>query len=248
MKEIQPPMIEVQSDVVLKLVNVSVSYGFSKAIDSISFDIKKGQAIGLIGVNGAGKTTTIKALLGMMKIKSGEVSILGENQVSAKLFKRIGFAPEDATPPEYLTAREYLTFLLKFKKDPSVDTSQQVDEFLNWFDLDPNKHVRKYSKGMRRRLILAQAFLGKPDLIILDEPLNGLDPIMIQKLREKLRSYQQNGTSILYSSHILSELQHTCSDVVIMHRGLIIYRDSVENLISQFGSVETAFSNKIGAT
>ncbi len=233
---------------VFKLKNVSIAYGFSKAIDSVSFELKKGQALGLIGANGAGKTTSIKALLGMLRVKSGEVSILGSSKCNPQVLRKLGFAPEEASPPEYLTAKEYLQFLAKFKKQDTLSSHQQIEEFLSWFELDPNKLIRKYSKGMRRRLILAQAFLGKPELIILDEPLNGLDPLMIQKLRDKLKAYRSQGTSILYSSHILSELENTCTDVVMMHRGSVIMSDSVDNLVRQFGSVEKAFATKVGGT
>jgi len=98
---------------------------------------------------------------------------------------------------------------------------------------------------MKRRLVLAQAFLGKPELIILDEPLNGLDPLMIQKLREKLKDYRTQGTSILYSSHILSELENTCTDVVMMHRGSVILKDTVQNLVKEYGGVEKAFAVQV---
>jgi ABC-2 type transport system ATP-binding protein len=234
------------SDLVFSLRNVSVSYGFSKAINSVSFDLPRGQTLGLIGANGAGKTSSIRALLGMLKIKQGEISILGEKKCTPSVLKRLGFAPEEATPPEYLTAKEYLQFLAKLKNSDPVQNQKQIENFLAWFELDPNKLVRKYSKGMKRRLVLAQAFLGKPDLIILDEPLNGLDPLMIQKLREKLKDYRNQGTSILYSSHILSELENTCTDVVMMHRGSVVMKDTVQNLIKEYGGVEKAFAEKVG--
>lgn len=238
-------MTDINEQTIVKLTDISVYYGFSKAISSVSFELKKGKALGLIGANGAGKTTTIKVLLGMIKPKNGRVSILGENKCSPSVLKKLGFAPEEASPPEYLTAKEYLGFLSNFKTDKNVDRHRQVDEFISWFELDPSKVVRKYSKGMKKRLILAQAFLGQPDLIVLDEPLNGLDPIMIHKLREKLKSYQEKGTSILYSSHILSELENTCTDVVMMHRGSVILKESISKLVEQFGSVEKAFSTKV---
>ena len=126
-------------------------------------------------------------------------------------------------------------------------TTQEIDELLSWFELNPDKRVSQYSKGMRRRLILAQAFLGKPELLILDEPLNGLDPLMIQKLRDKLRDYRAKGVSILYSSHILSELENCCTDVVMMDHGSVIMQESVTNLVQQFGSIEKAFTAKMGA-
>lgn len=241
-------MLDNMNDIVFRLTNVSVNYGFSKAIDSISFDLNRGKILGLIGANGAGKTTTIKALLGMLKINKGDVLILGEKKCYPRVCRKLGFAPEDASPPEYLTAKEYLGFLSKYKKSDAIDSEKQIGEFLDWFELDPNKAVSKYSKGMKRRLILAQAFLGSPELIILDEPLNGLDPIMIKKLRQKLKEYQNHGTSILYSSHILSEVESTCTDVAMMHRGSLIAKESVEILIKNFGGVEKAFASRVGGT
>ncbi len=231
---------------VVELKDITVNYGFYRAIDSVSFNLLPGMALGLIGANGAGKTTSIRAILGMLKIKKGQVTLFGESRCTSKTFHRIGFAPEEATPPEYLNAREYLTFLSKLKKQDISEMKRQVEDFLTWFDLDPNKPVRKYSKGMRRRLVLAQAFVGRPELIILDEPLNGLDPLMIQKLRTKLVEYRQKGASIIYSSHILSELETTCSDVVMMHKGKVVLRESIPNLIQKYGSVEKAFSSNVG--
>ena len=232
---------------VFKLNNVSVSYGTAKAIQGVSFELRKGQAIGLIGANGAGKTSSIRALLGMVPIREGEVQLLGQKKCTPQTLKRLGFAPEEASPPEYLTAVEYLQFLGKFKVSDSNRTTQEIDELLSWFELNPDKRVSQYSKGMRRRLILAQAFLGKPELLILDEPLNGLDPLMIQKLRDKLRDYRAMGVSILYSSHILSELENCCTDVVMMDHGSVIMQESVTNLVQQFGSIEKAFTAKMGA-
>jgi ABC-type multidrug transport system ATPase subunit len=235
-----------KTDIIFELKNVSVNYGFSKAIDNVSFELRRGQALGLIGANGAGKTTSIRALLGMLKVKSGVVNLLGRTGYSSSTFRQLGFAPEEATPPEYLTAKEYLEFLARLKSLDFVVARQQIADFLTWFELEPNKPVRKYSKGMRRRLILAQAFLGNPELIILDEPLNGLDPLMITKLRDKLKSYREQGSSILYSSHILSELENCCTDVVMMDHGSVVLKDSVTHLIQQYGSVEKAFSAKVG--
>lgn len=231
---------------ILELKDVTVKYGFSKAIDAVSFEVRKGMALGLIGANGAGKTTSIRALLGMLKVHHGSVEIFGETKLSPNSMLRIGFAPEDASPPEYLSAEEYLGFLAKYKLPDKSTRAPQIKDLLSWFDLDPGKTIRKYSKGMKRRLVLAQAFLGSPELIILDEPLNGLDPIMIQKLREKLIQCRNAGMSILYSSHILSELESSCTDVVMMHKGKVVLKNSVPNLVSQYGSVEKAFASQIG--
>lgn len=236
------------SNKVLELSEVTVKYGFSKALDNVSFVVNTGMTLGLIGANGAGKTTSIRAFLGMIRLSQGQVRVFGENKLTPKLLQKIGFAPEDATPPEYLSAQEYMGFLSKYKNTNKNSEKSQIADLLNWFDLEPNKPIRKYSKGMRRRLILAQAFLGNPDLIILDEPLNGLDPIMIQKLREKIIQYRAAGTSILYSSHILAELETSCTDVVMMDKGKVVLQGTVAQLKEKYGSVEKAFSCHVGGS
>ncbi|MBM4303486.1 MAG: ABC transporter ATP-binding protein [Deltaproteobacteria bacterium] len=231
---------------ILHLDKVTVKYGFTKAIETVSFDLIPGMALGLIGANGAGKTTSIRAILGMLGVSEGKITIFEESKMTPKLLARIGFAPEEATPPEYLTAKEYLTFLSKFKIKAQESSEHSIESLLSWFELDPNKPIRKYSKGMRRRLVLSQAFLGKPDLIILDEPLNGLDPIMIQKLRERVVESRRSGASILYSSHILSELENSCTDVVMMHKGKVVMKGTIPALVETYGSVEKAFAANVG--
>jgi len=122
-----------------------------------------------------------------------------------------------------------------------------ADKLLADFELAPEKKIRDYSKGMRRRLVLAQAFVGAPKVLILDEPLNGLDPLMILKLREYLSEYRKNGGSLLYSSHILSEVERTCTHIAILQEGELVLSDSMENIVNNYGSVEGAFSKKATA-
>lgn len=234
------------TNTIFQLTDVSVGYGGFTAVRDISLSLVKGQALGLIGINGAGKTSTLRALLGMVKLKSGKVSVFGGVKLDQKALIKIGFAPEEGGPPEYLTGLEYLRFVGGFKINSKEELRKQVDELLSWFELDPNKTVKNYSKGMRRRLVLAQAFIGTPDFLVLDEPLNGLDPLMILKLRERVVNYRKNGGSILYSSHILSEIENTCSDIVILHKGSIVTQATVAQLVQDHGSVEKAFTNRVG--
>jgi ABC-2 type transport system ATP-binding protein len=230
---------------IFQLDNVSVNYGFRRAVEGLSLTLQKGQSLGLLGVNGAGKTSTIRALLGMLKPKEGKVSVFGGPPGRLKALRRIGFAPEDGVPPEYLTASEYLGFVGGLKIKDSALRHKEMNELLDWFELVPKKKLRDFSKGMKRRLILAQAFLGTPELLILDEPLNGLDPLVIIKLRERLDAYRAQGGTLLFSSHILSEVEKSCSHVAILSSGKMVCHSPVAALVGEFGSVESAFAEKV---
>lgn len=230
------------------MAGVRITYGWGRkcAVNNLDLELKAGVSLGLLGLNGAGKTSTIRGLLGMLRPNQGEIRIFGEKPGTVASFRRIGFAPEDGLPPDYLTGEEYLGFVAAFRIAERKTRSEQAKTLLEWFELSPKKRIREYSKGMKRRIILAQAFVGNPDLLILDEPLNGLDPIFIIRLRERIEAYRQNGGTLLVSSHILTEVEKTCSDVAIMHNGDLTCLDSMKNLVSEFGSVESAFATKIG--
>lgn len=225
---------------------ISVKYGFKTAVSDLSLTLSKGQSLGLLGLNGAGKTTTIRALLGMLRPYSGSISLFGEKPGSLKSMEKTGIAPEDGTPPDFLTTQEYMEFTHSFKLPKSKSRKKECLESLEWFELSPSKRISDLSKGMNRRLILAQAFLGNPPLLILDEPLNGLDPLMIIKLREKIELYLKQGGTVLYCSHILSEVEKSCSDVVILREGVSSYMGSVAETQKSFGDVERAFAKFAG--
>ncbi len=230
----------------IKVENLTVRYGFRTAVSDLQLNVPKGGAVGLLGANGAGKTTTLHAILGFLRPKSGSISLLGQGKPGPKVFHHIGFAPDDGCPPEYLNGREYLNFVGRFRISDAEARRKEVDEWLSWFELDPKKRVGGYSKGMKRRLGLAQALLGKPDLVILDEPLNGLDPLFILKLREGLEKYLSGGGTLLFSSHILAEVEKVCSEVAILANGKLVVQSSVAALAAEFGSVEKAFQIKVG--
>lgn len=227
---------------IFEIDSLTVAYGSRTAVSGLSLKLEPGTCLGLLGANGAGKTSTVRALLGMCKPKSGNVTVLGMKPGMPRAFRRIGFAPEDGSPPEYLSGREYLRFVSAYRISDRSARKTEIDGLLEWFELDPKKKIREYSKGMRRRITLAQAFLGKPDLLILDEPLNGLDPMVILRLREKLLQYIAAGGSALYSSHILSEVEKTCQVVVILSGGKQLAYAPTETLVREHGSVETAFA------
>jgi ABC-2 type transport system ATP-binding protein len=229
-----------------EIQNLRLNYGLKTVVEDLSMKLERGQSLGLLGANGAGKTSTLKALLGMMKPKAGSIQLFGETPGKPKGFMKLGFAPEDGVPPEFLTGLEYLHHVGAFRiKNPS-DRRGAARELLEYFELAPEKKIKDYSKGMKRRLLLAQAFLGKPELLVLDEPLNGLDPLIIIKLRSRLDAFRSEGGSFLFSSHILAEVEKSCSHVAIMDKGKLLSFKTVESLVGEFGSVEAAFAKLVG--
>lgn len=231
---------------ILEVKNLEVRYGLKKAVDDLSFSLSPGESVGLLGANGAGKSSTLKAVLGMLRPAKGEIRTLGARPGSFASFEKLGFVPEEGGPPDYLNGKEYLHFISDLKNPTKRNNDSEVNELLAWFELEPKKPIRDYSKGMKRRLMLAQAFVGTPDLIILDEPLNGLDPLMIIKLRNRLNEKRDKGTALLYSSHILSEVEKCCSRALILKEGKLVLDASLKEIFSDYGSIENAFAKKVG--
>lgn len=231
---------------ILECQNIEIHYGYKKAVKDVSFSISSGQSLALVGQNGAGKTSTLKALIGYIPLRKGKIEVLGKTPPDWRIFESLGFAPESGVPPDYLSASEYLFFIGKLKRKATRENQKLVSELLSVFDLDPQKKIRDYSKGMKRRLVLAQAFVGMPPLVILDEPLNGLDPIMIIRLRDWLNQYREKGMSIIYSTHILSEVEKCCDRLVLVHQGAVLVDSDVEKIKTDFGGVEKLFYEKVG--
>lgn len=234
------------ADPIFELDKIVVQYGKYRAVDRLSLTLQKGESLGLLGANGAGKTSTLKALLGMHRPTDGAVRVFGGPTGTPSVLKRLGFAPEESIPPERFTGREYLDFVASFRISDSAKRKDECATLLEELDLAPHKRVSAYSKGMKRRLVLAQALVGSPEFLILDEPLNGLDPLIIVKLRQRLEKYLQGGGSILYSSHILAEVEKTCRRIVILRRGEVVYEGTTAETITKYGSVEAAFEATAG--
>ena len=237
---------ENSSSPVFSISKLQVRYGRATAVEELDLRAEKGEALGLLGANGAGKTSTLKALMGMLKPHSGSVQIFGQTPGSVAALSRTGFAPEEAIPPEKVTGQEFLEFMARLRVADRSKHKEECASLLEAFDLVPHKRVQDYSKGMKRRLVLAQAFVGTPEFLVLDEPLNGLDPLIIVKLRQRLETYRQQGGTLLYSSHILAEVERTCTRIAVLHRGQLVYQAPVSEAVSKFGSVEAAFEAAAG--
>lgn len=227
-----------RDDFLLEVRNLSKRYGEKQAIDSISFSIEGKQAVGFLGINGAGKTTTMNILTGYLSASDGDVIIDGIDVLTdpLKAKTKIGYLPEQ--PPVYpdMTVKEYLHFIYDLKKvKKNRNISQKKEEYLQQImDLVKisdvkERMIRNLSKGYRQRVGLAQALVGDPQILILDEPTVGLDPAQIIEIRELIRQLAKTRTVIL-SSHILSEVQAVCDRIIILHQGRIVADGSTQEL------------------
>lgn len=217
----------------IEVTNLTKKYGDHIAVDHLSFRVEKGQIYGFLGPNGAGKSTTMNFITGYLAATEGTVTIDGKDiQKDPEEAKRsIGYLPE--LPPLYvdMTVREYLEFVAELKKVPKKERKQQIDEVMEMTQITDMQQrlIRNLSKGYRQRVGLAQAILGYPEVIILDEPTVGLDPKQIIEIRDLIRKLGENHTVIL-SSHILSEVSAVCDHIMIIAHGKLVASDSPENL------------------
>jgi ABC-2 type transport system ATP-binding protein len=193
----------------------------SVAASGISFEVEKGEVFGFLGPNGAGKTTTIKALLGLIGPDAGELRIAGHSVESGAWRRRIGYMPEHPTFYDYLTGLEMVTWFARLAGMNRIDAQKAATRVLNRVGLGHamDRRIRGYSKGMVQRAGLAQAIVGDPDLLILDEPMTGLDPIGRLEIRELLLSLKAEGKTVFYSTHILPDVELTCDRVAIINKG-----------------------------
>ncbi|PVZ94929.1 hypothetical protein DDQ50_12805 [Amnibacterium flavum] len=209
-----------------------------RAVDDLSFTVRKGQVLGLLGPNGAGKTTTLRMAVGLLRPDAGTSEIFGETvRTGAAVLTRVGTFIEGPGFLPHLSGRRNLE--LFWAASGRALSEARMDEALMIADLGPaiSRKVRGYSQGMRQRLAIAQAMLGMPELLILDEPTNGLDPPQIHALRGVLRRYAESGRTVIVSSHLLGEVEQTCTDVVVMARGRLIAAGTVAELAGEAGEV-----------
>ena len=217
----------------IEVKNLVKSYGGTPVVDDLSFTVEGGQIYGFLGPNGAGKSTTMNILTGYIGMTSGQVTINGYDLLEEPEMVRrsIGYLPEQ--PPLYMdmTPKEYLEFAAELKKIPKADREEAVEEVMNLTKIAhmQNRLIKNLSKGYRQRVGLAQAILGFPEVIILDEPMVGLDPQQIIEIRDLIKSLAGDHTIIL-SSHILSEVREICDNILIIHHGKLIASGTPEEL------------------
>ncbi|MCM3409306.1 ABC transporter ATP-binding protein [Metabacillus litoralis] len=219
------------SQFIVETNNLTKTFKGAKAVNSVNLNIPKGSIYGFLGPNGAGKTTAIKLLLGLMKETSGSIQIFGKDLKKDKqmILRKIGSLVESPSYYGHLTARENLQLLQAILQVPK----ERIDEVLAIVRLekDDNRPVKGFSLGMKQRLGIASALLGNPELLILDEPTNGLDPSGIIEIRELIKRLPEKyGVTVLVSSHLLSEIDQMATEVGIISKGSLIFQDSIEVL------------------
>jgi len=205
-----------------------------QALKALDLQVHRGEIFGLLGPNGSGKTTTIKLLLGLLFPSEGDALIFNEPTTNVAKNERIGYLPEESYLYKFLNAEETLHFYGRLFKISSSERTKRVNRLIDMVGLGAAKHrqLREYSKGMQRRIGLAQALINNPELILLDEPTSGLDPIGTAEIKELIRELREQGKTILLSGHLLADMQDICDRIAILHRGELKEMGKVSDLLT----------------
>lgn len=220
---------------VIEIEHLTIRYGKETAVKDLSFQVNEGEIFGFLGPNGAGKTSTMRVLLGLLRPDAGRVKWFGveKSEPDHETLSRIGFLPGDLALPDFLTGTEVLDFFARLHGKPSVFR----DEFLRFLGFNEKaltRKVRQYSTGMRQMIGLATAIQHDPELLILDEPTTGLDPLVRTALIEWLQRRAADGRTILFSSHVLSEIEACANRIALVHHGRIQFEGGLSELREMF--------------
>lgn len=236
---------------VLEARDLAKKYGFLHAVQDVSLRLEAGEVLGCVGPNGAGKSTTVKMLIGILKPTTGKVLFEGQD-ITRDLtgYRRcLGYVPEEPNLYPYLSGREYLELVGTLRGMSSTRIGWKIDSLLELFSLHPHRHsaIASYSKGMRQRILLIAAVMDNPRLLILDEPLSGLDVTSALILKNLIRGLSEVGRAVFYCSHVLEVVDKVCSQLVILRKGRIIAYDTPARLIETAGksSLESTFSHLV---
>ncbi len=204
------------------------------ALKALDLQVYRGEIFGLLGPNGSGKTTTMKLLLGLLFPTEGDSLIFGKPAADVSKNERIGYLPEESYLYKFLNAEETLHFYGRLFKISRAERKKRVDRLIDMVGLGAAKHrqLREYSKGMQRRIGLAQALINEPELILLDEPTSGLDPIGTAEMKELIRQLREQGKTIVLSGHLLADMQDICDRIAILHRGELKELGMVSDLLT----------------
>jgi ABC-2 type transport system ATP-binding protein len=218
----------------LEVCSLTKRFNGIPVVEDVSFTLRPGEILGYVGPNGAGKSTTVKMIIGLLEPSEGQIRFQGRSVIEdlPGFQARIGYVPEEPHLYPHLSGREYLQLAGRLRGIPRSILGPKIDEFLRLFSLWEDRHcsVSAYSKGMRQKILLSAALLHNPDLLILDEPLSGLDVTTALGLRELMAGLAARGCMILYSSHVLDVLEKVCSRVLILCKGRVVAHDSIEHL------------------
>ena len=223
-------------ETILSIKNLSKNYGRVKAIINLSFEIKKGRVYGILGPNGSGKSTTLGIVLNVVNRTSGSFSWFNGRLSTHQALKKVGAIIERPNFYPYMTATQNLKLVCKIK-EISTDKIDEILKQVNLFNRRDSK-FKTFSLGMKQRLAIGSALLNNPEVLILDEPTNGLDPQGIHEVRIIIKDIAAQGTTILLASHLLDEVEKVCSHVIIIREGIKLYSGRVDELTSSFGVIE----------
>ena len=223
-------------ETILSLKNLDKRFGRVHAVNNLSFDIQKGNVYGILGPNGSGKSTTLGIILNVVNKTSGEFSWFDGNLSTHQALKKVGAIIERPNFYPYMTAIQNLSLICKIK-DISTEKINEKLKIVNLFERRDSK-FKTYSLGMKQRLAIASALLNNPEILILDEPTNGLDPQGIHEIREIIQNIAKNGTTILLASHLLDEVEKVCSHVVVIREGVKLYSGRVDEMSASHGLFE----------
>ncbi|MDO5094683.1 MAG: ABC transporter ATP-binding protein [Propionibacteriaceae bacterium] len=222
------------------------TYGKLRALDNVSFDVHFGQMVGLVGPNGAGKTTLFHAMMGLMRLNSGSITLDGESVSSVNAKSRIAFMPDDLPRPMQLSGREMIEFTARLYGRRADGLEGLAERLQLSGRLD--QRLESYSHGMRRKIDLMAALLLCPDILVLDEPFSGLDPETVVLVQQVLTEMKEEGVGILLSSHDLELVETLVDDVVMIHCGRVVFRGATETLVASVQSqdIRSAFLTLVG--
>ena len=225
------PVLEIRG--LEKSFAAHLSLGRTKVVKGIDLDVRRGEIYGLLGPNGAGKTTTLKIVLGLLRADRGTVLLLGKPPGDPASRLKVGFLPENPYFYDYLSAREFMDFYARLVGIPSGDRRSAIEALLDRVGLRTGRDrpLRKFSKGMIQRVGLAQALLGDPEFVVLDEPMSGLDPIGRREFRDIILSLRESGKTVFFSSHILQDAEMICDRVGILKDGRLVREGDLASLL-----------------
>src|SRR6516225_6266538 len=207
----------------------------ARAVDNVDFEVRRGEVFGLLGPNGSGKSTTVKLLLGLLYPTKGHIEVFGHSPRHVPTKSRIGYLPEESYLYRYLNSRETLDFFGNLFHLPKDERKNRTEQLLDMVGLS-QAHLRavgEFSKGMQRRIGLAQALINDPDLVILDEPTSGLDPIGCREVKDLILALARRGKTVILSSHLLADVEDVCDRVVILYGGRIQAMGTLRELLAK---------------
>ena len=233
---------------IVQVENVSKHFGDFKAVDNVSFAIEKGSVYGLLGPNGAGKTTTIRMIMDIIAPDSGKITF-SKNRQSSDFADQIGYLPEERGLYRKMKVKDVILFMAELRGMERADASDEIDRWLQKMDLTEwqNKKIEELSKGMAQKIQFIATVIHKPELIILDEPFSGLDPINMTLLKDLMLELNADGATIIFSTHIMEQAEKLCEKICLINAGTIVLEGDLREIKKSFGrgSVEIEYSGNV---